>query len=104
MRYHLGLGIGHVGIHGPLISIPTADGIDLMDVDSDFNSRPPHRTPSSTPVDVDDGNTSDPSSEVDEDSSHESGIDSDEEDPNEVQLVEEGYHSDGRDSLSEYDD
>lgn len=105
MRYHLGLGIGHVGIHGPPISIPAADSINLMNVDSDFNSpsQPSHHIPSNIPVDVDDSNALDPPSD-DEDSNHGSGIDSDEEDPNKIQLEEERYHSDGQDSLSEYDD
>ena len=108
MRYHLGLGIGHVGVHGPSISIPAADSIDFMNVDSDFNSpsQPSHHMPSNIPVDADDGNTFDPPSD-DEDSNHGQGSDSDEEDLNEVQLEEERYHSDGHDSdsdsLSEYD-
>lgn len=106
MRYHLGLGIGHVGIHGPPISIPAADSIDFMNVGSDFNSliQPLHHMPSHIPADTDDSNIFDPPSD-DEDSNSGSGIDSDEEDMNEVQLEEEErYHSDGHDSLSEYDD
>lgn len=103
MRYHLGLGISHIGVHGPPISISAAtNSTNFMNMDSVLESQPSHHSPSNVPVDMDDGNISDAEPPADdENSSHGSTADSDEED---VQLeLEERYCSDGQDSISEYD-